>query len=149
MLTDKHRRVALQDRASRNILFQSQRRYSSEFCSPEIPPSRAPTAVGVAGISPTMKYFKFFPSPRKLAGPKKKMTLRDHAFAISSATAVKLLSEEREKKNAIVEKKNERKSRKSTGKKSSGTSVKRRLEKSLEEAIEEDSSSDESSMYQM
>ena len=96
-----------------------------------------------------MKYFKFFPSPRKVQGPKKKTTLRDHTFAISSATAVKLLSEEREKKKAIEEKKNERKSRKNTGKNSSGTSVKRRLEISLEEAVEEDSSSDESSMYQM
>ena len=55
-------------------------------------------------VSSSFKTFKWFPSPRKTQGLKKKTTIRDKTFALSSAKAVALLKEERKKNEQEKEK---------------------------------------------
>ena len=107
ILLNKYERMAAQKRANDNALFLSKKKTQRSFVAEKM----GETATGSQNkfaISPCMKNFRFFPSPRKHLGPKKRVTLRDHTHAITSAQAIQLLAEEREKKRAEEEKKTSR-----------------------------------------
>ncbi|XP_066972274.1 uncharacterized protein [Macrobrachium rosenbergii] len=65
----------------------------------------SPVASSSQKVSDIFKSFKFSPSPRKDQGAKKKKTIRDKTFAISSSQGIACLKAERDEKKRLEEEK--------------------------------------------
>ena len=65
----------------------------------------SPVASSSQKVSDIFKSFKFSPSPRKDQGPKKKKSIRDKTFAISSSQGIACLKAERDEKKRLEEEK--------------------------------------------
>lgn len=104
-------------------------------------------------VSDIFKNYKFCPSPRKEQMPKKeKLSLRDQAFAISSAKGIACLQAERDEKIREEEKKQKkqmerqkkREAQKEGKAKPQGGGAKKSLKRKFQEVTQEEESSEES-----